>query len=112
MTMPKKQEKAVVFQGEGYQIIRADPRNLELHVLRSNGEGEMKYQFAGYYPTIERCLGSIVRNGYLVDETKTHDMKSYLKAMESVRESILCSIRNHLETNEPEVNDIDDDLFN
>jgi len=31
--MPKQKEKAVVFQGTGYQIIRGDPRNLELHVL-------------------------------------------------------------------------------
>lgn len=110
--MPKKQEKAIVFQGEGYQIIRSDPRNLELHVLRSNSEGKMVYQFVGYYPTIEHCLSSVVRNAYLLDESTTHDVKSYLKSMESARESILRSIHDHLEKNEPEVNDIEDDLFN
>lgn len=58
--MPKQKEKVVIFRGTGYQIIRGDPRNLELHVLGENSDGKMVYQFKGYFGTIEKALAYLV----------------------------------------------------
>jgi hypothetical protein len=104
-------DKPIVFQGNGYQIIRGDPRNLELYVLGSNAEGKTVYQFKGYYGTIEQALASIVHNSYLTDELVAHDIESYVQSIKETKMGIIADIKNQLSvSSETEIED--DDLFN
>lgn len=109
--MPKQKEKAVVFQGTGYQIIRGDPRNLELHVLGENSEGKQVYQFKGYFGTIEKALAYLVYNSSLLDETVIHDIKSYVQSIIDTKKTVISDIKNYFVTPSEVVEPTDDDEF-
>ncbi|MGX7196753.1 hypothetical protein [Enterococcus olivae] len=92
--MPKQKPKAVVFAGTGYQIIRSDPRNLELQVLGTNADGKEVYQFKGYFQTIEAALAYLVYKSSLLDESLTHDIESYVKSILDTKKTVVADIKN------------------
>lgn len=88
-----EKSKAVVFQGNGYHIVRWDIRNYALF-LDSDGKKKGP-NFLGYYKSIEAALASLIYNDVLVEEVK-HDLKSYVEELASVKQTIVNDIIDNL----------------
>lgn len=85
--------KAVVFQGDGYHIVRWDIRN---YVLFLDSVGKKKEpKFLGYYKSIEAALASLIYNDVLVEEVK-HDLKSYVEELAKTKQTIVDDIIDNL----------------
>ena len=105
-------KKKIVFQGTGYQVIRGDPRNLELYVLEETKEGKTRYQFKGYFGTVEGALAYLVYKSSLLDETVTHDIKSYVKSILETKETVVGDIKSQFDISASDTAEIiDDDEF-
>ena len=88
-----EETRAVVFQGNGYHIVRWDIRNYALFL---NSDDEKKGpKFLGYYKSIEAALTSLIYNDVLVEEVK-HDLKSYVEELASVKQTIVNDIIDNL----------------
>lgn len=85
--------KAVVFQGNGYHIVKWDIRNYALF-LDSDDEKKGP-KFLGYYKSIEAALTSLIYNDVLVKEAM-HDLKSYVEELVSVKQTIVNDIIDNL----------------
>lgn len=113
-TEPK--QKPIVFKGTGYRLVRNDPRNLELQVLGKNRDGKEEYQFKGYFGTVESALAHLIYSSSLLDETVTHDFKSYLQSIIDTKTSVISDIKSQLTETKLETEDLtfdeieDDDL--
>lgn len=103
-----KTEKAIIFEGTGYHIIRSDPRNLELHVLIRDKEGKENYQFKGYFRTVEGALAYLVSDSSLLDETVTHNIESYLQSITDAKHTVIDDIKKQLAEPEPKPEDLDE----
>ena len=88
-----EETRAVVFQGNGYHIVKWDIRNYALFL---NSDDEKKGpKFLGYYKSIEAALTSLIYNDVLVEEVK-HDLKSYVEELASVKQTIVNDIIDNL----------------
>ncbi|WCG33997.1 hypothetical protein PML78_04715 [Enterococcus dispar] len=97
----KGTEKQILFQGTSYRILENDRYNVVLEVQNS----ERNYQFAGYYPSIEKALRALVRRDMLISRHEMQDMKSYLKEIASYKRQLIADIEAHFSAE-------DDELFN
>lgn len=88
-----EKSKAVVFQGNGYHIVKWDIRNYALFLDSVGKKKEPK--FLGYYKSIEAALASLIYNDVLVEEVK-HDLKSYVEELASVKQTIVNDIIDNL----------------
>lgn len=99
--MHKGTEKRIIFQGTNYRILDNDKYNVVLEVRNS----ERRYQFAGYYQSIERALSALIRRDMLMSPNETQDMKSYLKEIATYKRQVMADIESHFAAD-------DDELFN
>ncbi|MEO5293931.1 hypothetical protein [Enterococcus cecorum] len=83
-------DRPIVFQGNGYHIVRWDERNFALFL-----DDEKRPKFLGYYKSIEAALTSLIYNDVLVEEVK-HDLKSYVEELASVKQTIVNDIIDNL----------------
>lgn len=86
-------ERPVVFQGNGYHIVRWDIRNYALFLDSTKKDKGPK--FLGYYKSIEAALASLICNDVLVEEVK-HDLKSYVEELTTVKQDIVNDIIDNL----------------
>ena len=85
--------KEVVFQGDGYHIVRWDIRNYALFLDSVGKKKEPK--FLGYYKSIEAALASLIYNDVLVEEVK-HDLKSNVEELAKTKQTIVDDIIDNL----------------
>lgn len=107
--MKETKDKPVVFQGTGYRIVQFDKRNLELQIYTGN-----KYQFRGYFQTVEAALANLIYYAPALTESAKHDIKSYVKTIVETKENAVKDIQRELHK-EPITNgasETEDDLFN
>lgn len=83
-------DRPIVFQGNGYHIVRWDERNFALFL-----DDEKHPKFLGYYKNIEAALTSLIFNDVLVEEAK-HDLKSYVEELAKVKQTIVDDIIDNL----------------
>lgn len=88
-----EEAKAVVFQGNGYHIVRWDIRNYALFL--DSTEKDKGPKFLGYYKSIEAALASLIYNDVLVEEVK-HDLTSYIQELAKVKQTIVNDIIDNL----------------
>ena len=104
-----RQEKPVIFTGEGYYITREDTRNVGLYVPNKNNNS-----FKGYFSTIEAALASLVTRSLLLDETQIMDLKTYKESILEMKEQIISDIKQYFkEQTSNSTDDLEEDeLFN
>lgn len=107
--MKETKDKPVVFQGTGYRIVQFDKRNLELQIYIKN-----KYQFRGYFQTVEAALANLIYYAPALTESAKHDIKSYVKMIVETKETAVKDIQRELqkESVSTEADETEDDLFN